>query len=678
MILPLQQSVRRALVDTLTALYGESAVPATLVIETPPLRRFGDLALPFAFELARTLRKAPRAIAQEVVAALPPIAGVARAEAAPNGYVNVFIDRPAFLRARLGGAAADTAAFTQVAQVKTIVEHTAINPNKAAHIGHLRNAALGDTLARMLRFCGTPVEVQNYIDDTGVQVADVVVGFQQLEHRAIEDVRALAADPRFDYYCWDLYARVTDWYGDDKTRLAIRGQTLHAIEHGGTPAAEMGHIVAEAIVRCHLRTMGRMNIDYDLLSWEGDILRLQFWATAFETLKANGTVYFQDTGRLAGCWVMEIDEDVDANVAAGTAAAEGRDATPAEPDAEDDQREKVIVRSDGTVTYVGKDIANQFWKFGLLGRDFQYRRFGTRLDGATLWATCSTGGETDHPSFGGAGQVVNVIDTRQSYLQKLLKQALATMGHRREAERSIHFAYEMVALSLKTARELGYEGDADGRPFVEVSGRKGLGVKADDLIDRLTDKALEEVTRRNPDAAPADARRTAEQIAVAAVRYFLVKYSRTKFIAFDIDEALSFEGESGPYLQYAAVRAGNIFRKLEEREGVSSRDVAAALAGLDPSSLESGDDADALWDLVLACARLDEVVETAVRSLEPSVLAKYAFGLAQSFNGFYHRFPILSEENRDVRLWRAAAASYFRQQLTRALDLMGGVVPERM
>ncbi len=672
MILPLQLAVRRALTETLSTLYGEGAVPAALVIETPPQRRFGDLALPFAFELARSLRKAPRAIAQEVVAALPPIAGVSRVEAAHNGYVNVFIDRPSFLMAHLGeAAAADTSAFTHLVQDKTIVEHTAINPNKAAHIGHLRNAALGDTFARLLRFCGTPVEVQNYIDDTGVQVADVVVGFQHIEPKSLDEVRALAADTRFDYYCWDLYAKVTDWYADDKERLAIRSATLHAIEGGEAPTADMGAVIADAIVRCHLRTMGRMNIDYDLLSWEGDILRLKFWASAFDTLKANGTVYFQESGRLAGCWVMEIDEDIDATVA---------DGAPAPDEGADDagQREKVIVRSDGTVTYVGKDIAYQFWKFGLLGRDFHYRAFATRLDGGTLWATCSTGGETAHPAFGAAGQVVNVIDTRQSYLQKLLKQALSTMGHQREAERSVHFAYEMVALTHRTARELGYEGDADGKPFVEVSGRKGLGVKADDLLDRLTDKALTEVARRNPDMPPSDARQTAGQIAIAAVRYFLVKFSRTKFIAFDIDEALSFEGESGPYLQYAAVRAGNIFRKLQEREGVSASDVADALHELDPASVCDGDDADALWDLVLACARLDEVVESAVRTLEPSVLAKYAFGLAQSFNGFYHRFPILSEEDPARRLWRAAAASYFRQQLGRALDLMGAGVPERM
>jgi arginyl-tRNA synthetase len=679
MILPLQQAVRAALRDTLTTLYGADAVPAAIVLQAPPTRALGDLATPCAFELARVLRKPPRAIAQEIVAALPAVPGVSRAEAVGGGYVNLFFDRADFLRTHLGASAP----VASPARRKTIVEHTAINPNKAAHIGHLRNAVLGDTVGRLLRFLGTPVEIQNYIDDTGVQVADVVVGFRHLESRSVDEVRALAAADRFDYLCWDLYARVTEWYQEDKARLTVRAETLHAIEHGDGDSAVMGAVIAEAIVRCHLRTMARLDIDYDLLSWEGDILRLQFWTTAFEILKRNGTVYLQQEGKLKGCWVMEIDEDVDTS---GEATSE----TPVEAIAPVDEgdgdtvetglnpREKVIVRSNGTVTYVGKDIANQFWKFGLLGKDFAYRRFATRLDGAPLWATTTTGGEADHPVFGEAGTVINVIDTRQSYLQKLLKQALATMGHRTQAEQSIHFSYEMVALSHKTAREFGYQGEPDGKPFVEVSGRKGLGVKADDLLDRLIEKALDEVRKRNPDFSEGDAQRTAEAIAIAALRYFMIKFSRTKIIAFDIDEALSFEGESGPYLQYAAVRAGNIFGKLREREGLDEAGVAAQLAGLDASTLAPGDDGDALWDLVLTCARLDEVVETAVRSLEPSVLAKYAFGLAQAFSGFYHRFPILSEERRDVRLWRAAAASYFRQQMTRTLDLMGAVVPGRM
>ncbi len=670
MILPLQQAVRAALQDTLTTLYGADRVPATLVLETPPTRALGDLATPCAFELARALRKPPRAIAQEIVAAFPALDGVRRVEAVGGGYINVFLDRARFLRAHLG-AGSEAATGVHPERAKTIVEHTAINPNKAAHIGHLRNAILGDTVGRLLRFLDTPVEIQNYIDDTGVQVADVVVGFEHLEGLGLDDVRALAAGERFDYYCWDLYARVTEWYAADNARLDVRARTLHAIEHGESPSAVMGAVIAEAIVRCHLRTMARLHIDYDLLSWEGDILRLQFWATAFEILKRNGTVYLQTEGRLKGCWVMEIDEDVDATL---------QQAEPGDDEAAGDvnPREKVIVRSNGTVTYVGKDIANQFWKFGLLGKDFQYRPFGTRLAGDTLWATTSSDGASEHPSFGNAGTVINVIDTRQSYLQQLLKQALATMGHREQAEQSIHFSYEMVALSHKTARELGYEGDADGKPFVEVSGRKGLGVKADDLLDRLIDKALEEVRKRNPGQPDAEARQTAEAIAIAAVRYFMVKFSRTKIIAFDIDEALSFEGESGPYLQYAAVRAGNIFAKLRDRWQVDETTLGDRLAGLDDASIAEGEDADAWWELVLTCGRLDEVVEAAVRTLEPSVLAKYAFGLAQAFSGFYHRFPILGEEREDVRLWRAAAASYFRQQMTRALDLMGATVPGRM
>ena len=571
---------------------------------------------------------------------------------------------------------------------KTIVEHTAINPNKAAHIGHLRNATTGDAFGRLLRFQGRDVEIQNYIDDTGVQVADVVVGFRELEPKTLDDVRTLAESTRFDYYCWDLYAKVTEWYEGDKARLKIRSAALHAIEHGGNDTAAMAAFIADRIVRCHLRTMRRLNIGYDLLTWEGDILRLHFWAHAFEFLKKTGEVFLQTEGKLAGCWVMKIDEDAgkteDGKKEDGKKEDGKKEDGKKEEDGstEEEQKEKVIVRSDGTVTYVGKDMAYQMWKFGVLGKDFYYRVFETDPTGRALFSTTSdpAADTAEHPFFGGASMVCNVIDTRQAYLQKLLKQALAALGFAEQARRSVHYSYEMVALTHSTARELGYEASEDsGKPFVEVSGRKGLGVKADDLIDRLTDKAAVEVAKRNPEFTPDDVRRTAETIAIAAVRYFMVKFSRGKVIAFDIDEALSFEGESGPYLQYAVVRANNIFAKLKEREGVDAAAVSAALPALPPDALADGsDDAHELWGLVLESARLDEVVDQAVRTLELSVVAKYAFGLAQQFNGFYHAYPVLKEERADVRLWRAAAIAYYRQQLTRALDLMGCTVPERM
>jgi arginyl-tRNA synthetase len=541
MILHVERQVHDAVADAARMQYNLSELPP-FAVEVPPNRALGDLAVTLPFQLARTLKKAPRAIAQELAARIGHLPAVARVDVAPNGFLNLFLDRSPFLLSRVRGEIAAVRAD----EAKTIVEHTAINPNKAAHIGHLRNAALGDTLVRVLRFRDTAVEIQNYIDDTGVQVADVIVGFRELEGQSIDGVRRIADSTRFDYYCWDLYSRVTEWYEQDKSRLAIRAATLHDLEHGTGEAAAMGAFIVDRIVRTHLATMARLNIAYDLLTYEGDILRLKFWAQAFDILKAQGAVFLQTEGRLAGCWVMKIDEDAEGAEDAEAQSAEAQSAEAQSAEAE--SREKVIVRSNGVVTYVGKDIANQFWKLGLLGKDFHYRRFAEQANGKTLWATTSTGGEEGAPPFGHAGRIYNVIDSRQMYLQALLKQALQTLGHAREADNSIHFSYEMVALSHATARELGYEGEAaaDDKPFVEVSGRKGLGVKIDDLLDALMAKASAEVAKRNPEFSDAERVQTAARIAVAAIRYFMLKFSRGKLIVFDMEEALSFEGETGP------------------------------------------------------------------------------------------------------------------------------------
>ena len=669
MILPLHTDLRRAIASALGTLYGlaPEAMPP-IVIEYPPNRQMGDLAVTVAFDLARTLRKAPRLIAAEIAEAATGLADLGRLEATRAGYLNLFLHRPRFARARIGG---DPPAPASGERAKTIVEHTAINPNKAAHVGHLRNAALGDTLCRLLRFRGADVEVQNYIDDTGVQVADVVVGLQELEKKDAGAVRRLAGEPRFDYYCWDLYARVTRWYEDDDARLSHRRDALHDLEHDADPTAAMARVVTDSIVRCHLRTMARLGVEYDLLSWEGDILRLAFWDRAFEILKASGAVRLQADGRLAGCWVMPIDEPGETEAPAD---AGGGDADP-------DARLKVIVRSNGTVTYVGKDIAYQLWKFGLLGRDFHYRRFDAQPSGRPLWSTSSAaapdGGGPAAP-FGRAAGVYNVIDTRQSYLQQLLVQALKALDHPAEAERSVHFSYEMVALSRNTARALGHAASADdAKPFVEVSGRKGLGVKADDLLDQVTERAQQEVAARHPDLPDGERRRIAGIISTAAVRYFMIKFSRGKVIAFDIDEALSFEGETGPYLQYATVRARKILQKLRDRNALEIADVLEGLATMPDGPLASPA-GDELWDLVLEAARLDEVADQAARTLELSVLAKYAFGLAQRFNGFYHSSPVVAEPDEAIQRWRAAGVAWFEAQMTRALALMGCEVPDRM
>jgi arginyl-tRNA synthetase len=679
MILPVHARLREHLAQVLSQLYGlDAAAVPSIALESPPNRDLGDLCTPVAFELARRLRKAPKAIAAEVAGASASVPGVRQVVAAPNGYLNFFLDRSAFLRERLAPAGL---AAARTGDGKAIVEHTAINPNKAAHIGHLRNAALGDTLVRALRFRGTRVEVQNYIDDTGVQVADVVVGFREIEKRSLDDIRRIADTTRFDYYCWDLYSRVTEWYDGDKARLAIRAAMLHDIEHGGNDNAVAAGFIADRIVRCHLVTMARLNVDYDLLTWEGDILRLKFWAQAFDVLKAKGAVYLRTDGRLAGCWVMPIQEDLDAAAEPDAPGVSPEGLMDAPGENAEAEREKVIVRSNGVVTYVGKDIAYQFWKLGLLGRDFQYRTFVERA-GGPLWATCSQDGAASHPPFGGASYVYNVIDVRQSYLQKLLKQALIAVGNPEGAERSHHFSYEMVALSHETARELGHapapDSDDARKPFVEVSGRKGLGVKADDLIDTLIQKASEEVAKRNPEFSAADTARVASMLAVAAVRYFMIKFSRGKVIAFDMGEALNFTGESGPYIQYAVVRANKIVRNLEERLGISEADLVSSLATVPSAELDGANGTHEVWALVLEAARLDDIVEQVIRTLEFSVLAKWAVSLAQSFSGFYHAAHIINAERDYVRRWRAAAVLYVRAQLTRALDLMGVEVPARM
>ena len=645
-----------------------------VVTQRPPNVAMGEVATPMAFELAKRLRRAPRQIAQEIATELAAIPGVARAELAGGGYVNFYFDRVTFF----AGAYAETAnagagvrpEAAPATEPKCVVEHTNINPNKAAHIGHLRNAALGDTFVRLLRRAGRRVEVQNYIDNTGVQVADVVVGFTHLERKSADEVRALAAGPRFDYFCWDLYARVTQFFEEDKTRLALRGQTLAAIEGDHGTDADLAEIISVAIVRCHLHTMERLGVQYDLLPRESEILHLKFWDAAFQQLKERGAIHLASAGKNSGCWVMNLED--------GGSGGENVDGAATETD----DSAKVIVRSNGTVTYVGKDIAYQLWKFGLLGRDFAYRKFHTYPNGHTAWTSTADGGEEGAPEFGHAADVYNVIDTRQAYLQNVVVAGLRALGFEQEAARSVHFSYDVVALSPRCAAEMGYTLSEEEmrKPYVEVSGRKGQGVKADDLLDELESAARAEVDARHADTPETERARIAHAIAIGALRYFLLKYTRTAIIAFDFRDALSFEGETGPYCQYAAVRARNIFRKMAEQQPEFS------LAQLDDAP---GDDAslrdllkpgegDDLWEVVLLAGSLDAQVTTALSAQEPAFVAKYAFELAQAFNLFYHRHHILSEANAAKRDFLLRLSRLVERQLVTALDLLGIEAPEKM
>ena len=686
-------------------------------LEIPPDLQFGELATPIAFELARKLRKAPKIIAHEIVTALGPVEGFAGFEVAGAGYINARLDRVGGVQNIAGGEGLGRAA----SGLHSLIEHTSINPNKAAHIGHLRNAILGDTFVRLLRAAGQKVDVQNYIDNTGVQVADVVVGFLHLESKSVDEVRAIIAEfekraaealsasaalcqgttsqpaeklysesvlcqgttsvvpnplPKqpwalapveaakpFDYYCWDLYARTSQWYeqGSDEEKTArkkLRYSTLHEIEQGANETAEIAELVSTAVLKRHLETMLRLDIEYDFLPRESEILHLKFWEAAFEQLKQKGVLYFETEGKNKGCWVMTRP---------GAKVTEGAV----------DEDAKVIVRSNGTVTYVGKDIAYHLWKFGLLGKDFGYKPFFNYPD-RECWISAEHGIEP-HPHFGGAQAIYNVIDSRQSDPQANVIQALRGMGYTEQADRYTHFGYEMVALTPRCAVELGYDVSPEdlARPYIEVSGRKGFGVKADDLIDKLIAATRAEVDARQTGRDEPERQKIAEQIAIGALRYFMLKFTRNSVIAFDFKDALSFEGETGPYIQYAVVRARNIFRKGETTPNA----VLAEFAKLAPEALAGyldGPAAEDIWALWLRAARRTLVLEQCITSSEPAYLAKHAFQLAQEFNNFYHKHHILTEEDPARKTFLLATAAVALRELVEVLSWLGIESPEAM
>ncbi|MGZ5427658.1 MAG: arginine--tRNA ligase domain-containing protein [Thermoanaerobaculia bacterium] len=691
MIPGLKRELESAVSEACRRVFGVEA--PRIVLETPPKVELGDLACPVAFELAKVLKRPPRKIAEELALTLTLPALVVKRSVEGGGYLNFFLDRPLVLRAML--IAGNAAPAVPAGADKLIVEHTNINPNKAAHIGHLRNAVLGDVLVSTFKRLGRRVEIQNYLDDTGVQVADVVVALQNAADlvesgrakRLGDEIREIldafpghapgVAPRRLGDLAWDLYALAVKSYAADPSLEEKRRATLHAIESAATgddldeeaaaTAALAGRLV-DAVVRCHLLTMERVGVNYDLLPRESDILARRFWVKAFELLRKAGAARLETEGKNAGCWVMPLE---------GAPEFEGME-----------DADKILVRSNGTVTYTGKDVAYQLWKLGVLGIDFEYEEVPYReVDGSPefhasdgvspLYRTRHDEAGADVSArgrFGHGSHVINVIDVRQSYPQKVVKEAVRRAGFPEAADRSVHFAYEMVALTPASAEALGVElTDEDrARPFVEMSGRRGLGVKADDLLDRLVEKANDQILARASE--PPEAGR-AEAIAVGALRIYMTRFSRNKVIAFDLDEALAFEGDTGPYLQYAAVRAANIFRKLEET-GLKGHLDAAEIDGLEALPASALD--DGLWDVVRTCSRTLDTLEKVAESLEVSLLVRHALAVAAGFHHLYHTHPIAQEKDETTRRARRAALQVVSVHLADLLGVLGVPVPGRM
>lgn len=662
----LQESLRTVVRETAQS---EFAVGLPWVAaEVPPNTAMGDLAFPVSFELAKRIKEAtgekrnPREIAETLKAALESQPMVSRVEVAGAGYLNVFFDRAAFTAATAGADPLPKAASHGSSNRKMMVEHTSVNPNKAAHIGHVRNSVLGDTFVRILRANGDSTEVQNYIDNTGVQVADVVVGFIYLENRDLDSIKKLDAElaaegKSFDYYCWDLYAKVGQEYQSNEELKAKRAEVLHLIEEGGNVTAELADFVATRNVECILATMERLSIRYDLLPRESEILHLHFWKKAFEKMKDLGVIRLETEGKNGGCWVMPFDSH------------EGTD---------EHEADKILVRSNGTVTYTGKDIAYQLWKLGELGLDFNYRLFSKYTDGDEVWITMADEGtEAGRPSFGNGHTVYNVIDSRQSYPQEVVRKGVSLISPERGEQASVHLSYEMVALSPAAAEELGFVlSDEDkGKSFIEMSGRKGLGVKADDLLDRLESSAYSEVEKRHPDASESEKKEIAHIVAVGALRYFLLKFTRNTVVVFDFQEALSFEGETGVYCQYTAVRTNSIFKKLPADAVSAALKIVSDNAQAVSERLSKEDE---VWALITLASRLEETVAAAKMQTEPAILAKYTFTLAKAFNLFYHNHKIIAEENEVWKSVLVSTAELTRRALTASLATLGIEVPEKM
>lgn len=620
---------------------------------------FGDYSIPLMKWAAKDkLGQPPLAIALGLAAALHdmPLMGIAEITVTKPGYLNFVLDRPAagqqiIERVQEGGA--DFGAGEIGTGTKVIIEHTNINSNKAAHAGHLRNACLGDTLVRMLRSQGYKVEAENYIDDTGVQVADVVVAFDLLYQGRLEVPGGNDQLPgeSFDFYCSRLYVAVGKAYDEHPELLELRRAVLHSIEDNQPPYSDVADDLSTKIVQAHLATMARLNISYDLLTWESAIHDSGLWNRTFDMLRDKGLLEHPESGPAAGCWVLPFgDGDVQTEEGSRTS-------------------DKILVKSDGTFTYTGKDIAYQLWKFGLaddLNVTFHFVPWGRQHNGRVLWSmrpkdVDATGiPEADPHRFGHANRAINVIDARQSYPQQVVYESLRRLGYVEQAEYSTHFAYEVVALSASTAAALGVD-TSDGRESYAMSGRKGIEVKADDLINA----AMAKMQEARPDL-PSE---KASALAASAIRYFMIRFSPQQLIALDMDEALRATGDTGVYLQYAYARANSILRKLEE-SGYEISEEATEL----PDQLEQSE-----WELLRHVDAYPRALAEAARQLAPHMLASYAYDLAAHFSDFYeHTPPIVREADERVKAFRARLVHATVQVMDNALRLLGFVPLERI
>ncbi|PTY80650.1 arginine--tRNA ligase [Heyndrickxia sporothermodurans] len=588
-------------------------------VEQPSHLEHGDYSTNIAMQLAKVLRKAPIQIAGMLKNKLEQDGYlknlVNKIEVAPPGFINMYIDWNQWSQRDF--------TFPLNNGEKVVIEHTSINPNKSAHIGHLRNSCIGDSLVRLLKRAGYKVEVHNYIDDLGNQLADTVVGILNIPYKKEHS--------RFGDFCWDIYSTVNKQYEKNPSLLEQRTNVLHSLEEGNENLSWVGLLVVDRIVREHIEEMNEFDIHYDLLVWESNIVREGFLTAAFNLLKQTEHFHQETSGKLKGCWVLK------------------QPTTVAEDTESEHSMDKVLVRSNGILTYTAKDIAYHLWKFGLLEKDFMYKRF---TEG--LWTTSMNGTDA---SFGQADFVINVIDHRQEYPQAMVKQALEILGYTKQAEKLRHVSYGVVSLSPAAAKELGLD-TTDGKASYAMSGRQGIGIKISDLVD-LMEGIIE---NKRSDKSGLSSR----TIAVASIRYYLLRFSLLTEVVFDIQQATEVTGNTGVYLMYSHARAVSILSKAE---------VDLYSEQLVPDKINQMDKAE--YALLRHIATWQDTLYTAVKELSPHRICTYAHELATLFNNFYAACPIIKADN-DKKAFRLWLTLKFKETIGDALTVLGLPTPNRM
>lgn len=550
---------------------------------------------------------------------------ISSVEAHASGYLNFRLDWPRFTHESIeeiltSGAVGEV----DVGEKKRVViEHTNVNPNKALHIGHARNLVLGDSLARIMSHVGYAVQVLNYVDDSGAQVADVIVGFEFLGYSETPPVGM-----KFDAYCGDsVYAKVNQEYERDPSLKEKQRLVLQEIERGEGKMSEHAKRVVDRILADQLKTCWRLGARYDLLNWESHILKAGMWDGIFEEMKRRGIAKLETEGENAGCWVIADQQVKDG---------------------------KVLVRSDGTVVYIAKDIPYAAWKIGVAGDPFRYEVYSAQPD-KTLWTTTTGWGRPDHPRFGSANRAISVIDVRQSNLQKIVALVLAKLSNVAESDRYLHRGYEVVALSRRSAESIGISTDKD---FIHMSGRKGAYINTDTVLDLLKKSAAAETRKRNESATEGWVEEVAEGIAISALRYELVKQDPDKMIVFDVQESLRLDGDTGPYLMYSYARARRILEKSDDKPLLTRR---GAEGLMHPKERE----------LIRQLSKFDKSLLEAAEFLSPKEVAHYSHRIALLFNEFYEAVNVNKESDRELRRARLSLVDAFSRVLREGMRLLG-------